>query len=237
MKHKSPTSPTFYNLIFGSAILNDEAADLASVGLSDGSIVQLVAGQLEANVEGHCEDEVRLDGGGRFNCRVHLRASVTPCDEEEFHALHLRASEHDFHQLEFHQRRIQAFTHPPEHSHQVDVIDNFTAAEILAIITEEYTIESWLERLPSLDFRDASLLHRGRLCGTEDVANEEAILSLIKSAGTVSGFLAETSWTNYCEVPDEGWQRTRASVQTYAFLLKGHLLTLRIELTTLDIGY
>eukprot|EP00413_Alexandrium_margalefii_P040971 CAMPEP_0204601598 /NCGR_PEP_ID=MMETSP0661-20131031/56136_1 /ASSEMBLY_ACC=CAM_ASM_000606 /TAXON_ID=109239 /ORGANISM="Alexandrium margalefi, Strain AMGDE01CS-322" /LENGTH=207 /DNA_ID=CAMNT_0051612489 /DNA_START=80 /DNA_END=703 /DNA_ORIENTATION=+ len=165
----SPTSSTFSDLIFDGAVLSDGAADIASVGLCNGSAVQLVARQLTATLKGHATFEERERAGAD---ELDYAASVQPCDIDEF-----------------------------SQKAEGKEIQQFSVANVLTIIEEKY-------------------MSKGRLCGTNDLATEEAILSLIKGAGTASGFL---------QTGAESSHRADRWGHSHTFLVKGHLVTLNMD--------
>eukprot|EP00414_Alexandrium_minutum_P004423 CAMPEP_0113820150 /NCGR_PEP_ID=MMETSP0328-20130328/1096_1 /TAXON_ID=39455 /ORGANISM="Alexandrium minutum" /LENGTH=207 /DNA_ID=CAMNT_0000788085 /DNA_START=121 /DNA_END=744 /DNA_ORIENTATION=- /assembly_acc=CAM_ASM_000350 len=166
----SPTSSTFSELVFGCAVLSDGTADIASVGLCDGSVVQLAAGQqLTATLRGRAT----LEESRRARCaELEYTASVEPCGVDDFNE---RASGKE--------------------------VQQFSAANVLTVLEEQY-------------------MFRGRLCGTDDLVTEEAILSFMKGAGTVSGFLNECTSINHVA---DIWGHS------HTFLVKGHLVTLSMD--------
>uniref|UniRef100_A0A7S1RKA3 Ubiquitin-like domain-containing protein n=1 Tax=Alexandrium catenella TaxID=2925 RepID=A0A7S1RKA3_ALECA len=166
----SPATSTFSALIFDGAALSDGAADMASVGLRDGSVLQLVAGQqLIATLEGCATLEERDRAGVD---ELNYAVSVEPCDVDEFG------------------RKAEG-----------KEIQQFTVADVLAIVEEKY-------------------MAAGRLCGTDDLATEEAVLSFIKGACGASGFLHR--WTASSHRADR-WGHS------HTFLMTGHLLTLTMD--------
>eukprot|EP00414_Alexandrium_minutum_P005978 CAMPEP_0113819268 /NCGR_PEP_ID=MMETSP0328-20130328/655_1 /TAXON_ID=39455 /ORGANISM="Alexandrium minutum" /LENGTH=176 /DNA_ID=CAMNT_0000787203 /DNA_START=74 /DNA_END=601 /DNA_ORIENTATION=- /assembly_acc=CAM_ASM_000350 len=137
----SPTSSPFFDLLFRGAALSDGAADIESVGLCDGAVVQLVAGQqLTATLKGFATRE-ESDAAGWDD--LEYTASVEPFGVDEFC------------------EKAKGTT-----------VQQFSAANVLTIMEENY-------------------MSQGRLCGTNDLAAEEAILSFIKGAGAASGFFHE----------------------------------------------